>query len=96
MKNWIFISVLFFLTGCKGTVEDTYFTPEKAASCFKNIEEICNSDGGNLWGANLYGPLMFVDRNSRKIFANQPDNDGLLKLKDGFIPGFIQKKTLSI
>ncbi|OFY67218.1 MAG: hypothetical protein A2Y71_06760 [Bacteroidetes bacterium RBG_13_42_15] len=94
MKNWIFISFLFLLTGCKGNVEDTYFTPEKAAACFKNIEEICNRDGGDLWGANLYGPLMFVDRNSRKIFANQPDKDGLLKLKDGIYTGLYPKENI--
>ena len=34
---------------------------------------------------------MFVDRTSRRIIANQPDNEGLLKGKDGIYTGFIQK-----
>ncbi len=74
MKKWIIIYVLVILAGCKENVQETYFTPEKAIACFKDIEEVCNRDGGNLWGKNLYGPLMFIDRASRKIIANQPDN----------------------
>jgi len=94
MKNWIFLLVLVFLSGCKGQVEETYFTPEKAKLIFKKTEEICNRDSGKLWGANLYGPLMIVDRDSRKIFANQPDNEGLLKLKEGIYTGLYPKERI--
>lgn len=94
MKKWIFICVLIILTGCKEKVQDTYFTPEKATVCFKDIEEICNRDGGNLWGKNLYGPLMFIDRTNRKIIANQPDKEGLLKLKDGIYTGFYPRENI--
>lgn len=94
MNRWIFIFFLVTLANCKGKVEDTYFTPEKAAMSFKNIEEICNRDSGNLWGRNLYGPLMFVDRDSRKIFANHQDKDGLLKPKDGIYTGLYPKERI--
>jgi hypothetical protein len=94
MKKLIFIYVLVILIGCKENVRDTYFTPEKATACFKEIEEICNRDGGNLWGKNLYGPLMFIDRSGRKIIANQPDNDGILKLKDGIYTGLYPKESI--
>ena len=94
MKKWIFIYVLVILAGCKQNVQETYFTPLKAAACFKDIEEICKRDGGELWGNNLYGPLMFIDRASRKIIANQPDNDGLLKLKDGIYTGIYPRESI--
>jgi hypothetical protein len=94
MKNWIFLYVLVFLNACKGDVADTYFTPVKAADYFKKVEDICNRDGGNIWGQNLYGPLMFVDRGSRKIIANQADEDGLLKLKDGVYTGLYPKESI--
>ena len=94
MKRWIFIFSLVILASCKEKVEDAYFTPEKAEASFKNIEDICNRDGGNLWGKNLYGPLMYVDRDSRKIFANQQDKDGLLKLKDGIYAGLYPKENI--
>jgi hypothetical protein len=94
MKKWIFIYVLVILAGCKEKVQETYLTPEKATACFKDIEEACNRDGGNLWGKNLYGPLMFIDRTSRKIIANQPDKDGLLKLKDGNYTGLYPRENI--
>jgi len=94
MKRWIFISSLLILTACRENIQDTYFTPEKAAASFKDIEEACNRDGGKLWGRNLYGPLMFIDRASRKIIANQPDNEGLLKLKDGVYIGLYPRENI--
>jgi len=79
---------------CKGDEPETYFTPEKALNYFKSIENICNLDNGRLWGTNLYGPIMFVDRTSRLIIANSPDNEGLLKAKDGIYTGDYPKEAI--
>lgn len=94
MRNLTFFSLLLLMIGCKEKVTESYFTAEKAAASFRKIEEICNRDSGKLWGTNLYGPLMFVDRNSRKICANQIDENGLLKLKDGIYSGFYPRENL--
>ncbi|MCX6321950.1 MAG: hypothetical protein NTX93_09160 [Bacteroidia bacterium] len=94
MKKWIFFSIFLSLISCKGVKPDTYFTPEKASQYFKSIEDICNRDNGKLWGKNLYGPLMFVERTSRRIIANQPDNEGLLKGKDGIFTGSYPKELI--
>ena len=94
MKRWNILPVLLFLIGCRGELRDTYFTPEKALRYFKKIENICNKDDGKLWGKNLYGPIMFVDRSTRKIVANQPDNDGILKEKDGIYTGIYPKELI--
>jgi len=94
MKNWIVLGVIVMLSGCRDKVPETYFTPEKAVASFKTIEEICNRDGGDLWGINLFGPVMFVDRQSRKIIANQPDKEGLLKLKDGIYNGIYPRESI--
>jgi hypothetical protein len=94
MNKWIFLPILLLLTSCKGKNTDTYFTPEKASQYFKSIEEICNRDNGRLWGKNLFGPIMFVDRTSRRIVANQPDNEGLLKGKDGIFTGLYPKELI--
>jgi hypothetical protein len=37
---------------------------------------------------------MFIDRTSRKIIANQPDKDGLLKLKDGNYTGLYPREKI--
>lgn len=94
MKKWIFFPLLLMLISCKGKNSETYFTPDKASRYFKEIEEICNRDSGRLWGKNLYGPLMYVERGSRRIVANQPDNDGLMKSKDGIYTGLYPKELL--
>ncbi len=94
MKQWIFFLVFLLLIRCKEENTDTYFTPEKASQYFKSIENICNRDNGRLWGKNLYGPIMFVDRTSRRIVANQPDNEGLLKGKDGIYTGLYPKELI--
>ena len=94
MKRWIILPVLLLLVGCKGELKDIYFTPEKAEQYFRKIENICNKDNGKLWGKNLYGSLMFVDRSTRKIIANQPDKDGILKEKNGIYIGIYPKELI--
>jgi hypothetical protein len=94
MKKWIFSLILLLVLSCKGEKTSTYFTPDKALQYFKGIKEICNNDNGTLWGKNLYGPIMFVDRTSRRIVANMPDKEGLLKGNDGVFTGIYPKELL--
>jgi len=37
---------------------------------------------------------MFVDRETRKILANSPDNDGILKVKDGIFTGTYPRERI--
>jgi len=94
MNKWIFFPLFLILISCKGKNSDSYFTAEKASRYFKDVEEICNRDNGKLWGKNLYGPIMFVERVTRRIIANQPDNDGILKSKDGVYIGTYPKELI--
>jgi hypothetical protein len=94
MKRWIYFVAILILASCKKEKVATYFTPEMAKKYFREVETICNNDNGRLWGKNLYGPLMFVDRPSRKIFANQPDNMGILEEKDGVYTGDYPKEFI--
>ena len=94
MRKWILLPVLIYLSSCKGETEDIYLTPEKASLYFSKIETYCTRDSGRLWGKNLYGPILFVDRTSRRIVANQPDREGLLKLKEGVYTGLYPKENI--
>ena len=94
MKNWLFFALLFSILGCTEKNTSSYFTNEKASRYFSDIEQICNRDSGKLWGVNLYGPIMFIDRTTRRIVANSPDKDGILKSKDGVYTGLYPKELI--
>lgn len=86
--------LILMLAGCTTRHTESYLTPEKALQYFKKVEDICNADNGKLWGKNLYGPLMFIDRESRLIIANGPDEEGILKLSNGIYTGIYPKDML--
>jgi hypothetical protein len=94
MKKWFYIPIFLFLLSCNVEKKTTYLTPEKALKYFKDIENICNLDSGKLWGKNLYGPIMFVDRENRIIRTNQPDSEGLLSAEDGIYSGIYPKELM--
>ena len=94
MKKWIYFIILVLNFSCRENVEETYLTPEKATAYFKMIGDLCNRDGGKLWGKNIIGPVMFVDRTSRKVIADKPDANGILKLKDGVYTGVYPRESI--
>ena len=59
----------------------------QAKGYFDEARAACEADGGRLWGLSLCGPLMFVERQSRLVVANQPDGKGVLKQQDGAYVG---------
>jgi hypothetical protein len=94
MKKWIFFLTVLLLASCRNENVTIYFTPEKAIKYFSEVKAICDNDNGRLLGQNLFGPLMFIDRPTRKIFANQPDKEGILKEKDGIYTGIFPKELI--
>jgi hypothetical protein len=92
MRKWIIILPVFILCCCKQKAPDTWFTTEKANRYITEIAFICNRDSGKLWGKNLYAPIIFVDRPTRKVFASHPNKNGLLRLRDGVYTGVIPKE----
>ncbi len=58
-----------------------------AGQYFQEARAVCTRDAGRLWGVSLCGPMLFVDPVSRTIVANQADQDGLLRKKDGLFVG---------
>lgn len=94
MKTWIKLILLLLLAGCREEENNSYFSPEKAGAYFRKIEEACNKDNGKLWGENIFGPVLMVERASRRITANQPDREGLLKGKEGIYTGTYPREML--
>lgn len=96
VKNLMLLLILLLMPGCRHESVESYFTAEKASHHFREMEKKCNLDNGTLWGKNLFGPVMIVDRTTRKIYANKPDSLGLLKEKDGIYTGLYPKELITM
>ncbi len=65
---------------------------ELARQYFNEAQTLAEKDQGKLWGINLYGPLVFVDTETRQGVANSPvPVDGWTE-KDGIFTGTMPKK----
>jgi len=51
----------------------------KAIEYFEEVKVLCAQDSCKTWGIELYGPILFVDMNTREIVANVQDANGQLK-----------------
>lgn len=45
----------------------------------------------NLWDRDIYGPILFVDPETREAYANLPDAEGILQSEDGIYKGVLPK-----
>ncbi len=52
-------------------------------SAASELQTICTADAGQLWQANLCGPLIVVDPSTRQVWATQRDNQNVLALTSG-------------
>lgn len=53
-----------------------------ATQYFQEANDLCSRDNGKLWGVSLCAPMLFVDRKTRSVVANQADKESILT-KDG-------------
>jgi hypothetical protein len=60
---------------------------DRAQRAFAEAKLASDEDGGKLWGRALYGPMFFVDPQTRFVVANQADANGALKADGGVFTG---------
>jgi hypothetical protein len=60
---------------------------ELAKTYFGEARRLAESDGGQLWGKSLAGPLLFVEPRTRSAVANQADAEKKLKPAGGLFVG---------
>lgn len=63
-----------------------------AAAYFNEAETAASKI--SLWKLPLYGPMLFVDPQTRQAYANQPDSSGLFKFESGIYTGFLPKEMM--
>lgn len=60
-----------------------------AKRCFQEARNISERDAGRLWGIPLYGPMLLVDHDTRRVIANEPDPEGHLRSEHGVHVGVL-------
>jgi len=60
---------------------------ERAARYFAEADEVCRAEAGQLWGASLCGPMLFVDPATRFAVASAADAGAVLVAQGGVFTG---------
>ena len=89
MKQPLSLTVLLDLTlFTRCYAQEPGIPMDTAALFFDEYRGICEKEDGCLWELSLYGPVLFIDRETRFIAANQPDSEGLLTLTGTLYKGY--------
>jgi hypothetical protein len=64
-----------------------------AAQYFREAQALWKEDGGKVWGVSLESPLIFAERKSRRVIANQADAEGKLKAERGVFVGELPEEV---
>lgn len=65
-----------------------------AARLFAEATEICERNGGKLWGRSLCGPILLVDYTDLAVLANQADAGGKLKREGPLFRGTLPEEVI--
>ncbi len=65
---------------------------KKARAYFNEAKELSQKDGGKLWGIDLFGPLVFVDNETREGVANVPVPVDDWEEENGVYKGYLPDK----
>lgn len=64
---------------------------ETVADYFKEIKT-ATAENKNLWSYDLYAPILFVQPDTRELYANYPDTAGALKKEGTIFTGILPKE----
>lgn len=68
----------------------------QATLAFIELKEALKNDNGKLWNHKLDGPILLINRDSRTIIANEPDEKGELTQQGDFYVGkFPENMTIA-
>lgn len=78
-KILLCLFLLTILVNSKIAAQNDSLDLIKASKYFNEARVLSDNDNGNLWGIKLYGPILFVNPQTRFIIANDMDSTGYLK-----------------
>ncbi len=95
MKNILVILTIIFLFGCNES-EKKIEIPEndwnQSVTAFKELDSVLSQEKSEIWNYSLKGALMFVNRETRTIIANENDKSGKLMKQGAYFVGKLPDK----
>src|SRR6185503_6419048 len=90
MKKLLIVVFCWGAATCHAQTVDS--VSRLAASYFKEAEAACRDQ--HIWKGKLYGPILFVEPQSRVAYANVPDSAGILKPEETIFKGILPKEVI--
>lgn len=87
VRSCLLSSTLATLAAMTTAAQSPSIDTAKARQYFAEAKALSDKDNGALWKVPLYGPLLFVDPETRYTVSNQADTKGKLKPLDGVFVG---------
>jgi hypothetical protein len=84
--NMFLTAIIFAAALVKGPIP-----LDEAKRAFDDARLASEQDGGKLWGVPLYGPMFFVDPETRSVVANVADAAGTLEKSGELFTGTLDK-----
>lgn len=95
-RAWCSVMVLVIaMCFARGALAQPAIDHEQALAVFNDAKGVSDRDGARLWGHELYGPMVLVDRKTRYAVANQPDDGGALKASGGVYAGTLPDEVIA-
>jgi hypothetical protein len=87
----LFVLLLLFAKCENGQKEQSL---HDSIPVFLNEIKSATKKNKDLWGIDLYGPMLFVDPQTRQVFANEPDTAGVLKQNGSIYTGILPDNVI--
>lgn len=90
MRSLLMIFTIILFLGCSNKLKDIEVSEndwDQAKKAFNELNEVLKNEKGHLWDHSMEGPLMFVNRETRAIIANESGNSGDLVIKENLFVG---------
>ncbi len=78
---------------CRTLAQNSAIDTTLASQYFQEAQTLCSRDNRKLWGVSLCAPMLFVDRKTRAVVANQADKEGILTRNGNVFIGNLPAKV---
>ncbi len=90
MKSIVCIVLISFSISVAGA-QNPVINTDSIPYYFNQVKQ-ATRENIKIWDKDIYGPIMFVNPDTRVVYCNEPDKDNALVVKDGYYTGTLPKE----